>query len=100
MAASDRSGDRRSNNHQVLFKHGFQEKKRFSTEISDYELLKIAQKQKPLSLTMDGVLDALEHFTSYASEKGGDNSNSAIFYLTTILYKNTTLNVKKKLINL
>lgn len=46
---------------------------------------------------MDGVLDALKHIYLLTSEKGGDDLNSANFYLTMFLYKNTSLNVKKKM---
>lgn len=55
--------------------------------------------KKPHSLTMNGVLDASEHFASLRQIRG-DNSNSANFYLTTFLYKNTILDVKKKIENL
>ena len=46
---------------------------------------------------MNGVLYALEHSYLLASEKGGDDTNSTIFYLTIFLYKNRILNVKKKM---
>jgi hypothetical protein len=50
----------------------------------------------PHSLTINGVLDALEHFASHGSEKGVDDSSSVNFYLTVFLYINTILQVKKK----
>jgi hypothetical protein len=46
---------------------------------------------------MDGVLDALKHFCLLCVRKRGGDSNSANFYLTMFLYKNTILNVKKKI---
>jgi hypothetical protein len=52
--------------------------------------------KKPHSLTMDGVLDALKHSCLLYVRKWGGDANLAIFYLTTILYKNTLFIVKKK----
>lgn len=50
---------------------------------------------------MDGVLYALKHYSLLCVRKGGGNdSNSAIFYLSIFLYKNAVLNVKKKIKNL
>ena len=47
---------------------------------------------------MDGVLDALEHsYLLCVRKRGGNDSNSAIFYLSIFLYKNMILNVKKKI---
>jgi hypothetical protein len=48
-------------------------------------------------MTIDGVLDVLKHSYLLCIRNGGDDSNSAIFYLTIFLYKNTVLNVKKKM---
>ena len=49
---------------------------------------------------MNGVLDALKHSYLLASENGGDDLDSTIFYLTVFLYRKTLLNVKKKIKNL
>jgi hypothetical protein len=60
-----------SNNQLVYSSARYDREKRFSTEISDYELWEIVENKNPHSLSMNGFLDALEHFTSCASEKGG-----------------------------
>jgi len=53
--------------------------------------------KKPRYLTIHGVLDALGHLASYASE-GGEDSNSAIFHLWIFLYKNPATKVKEKIL--
>ncbi len=49
---------------------------------------------------MNGVLDALKHSYLLSVRKWGDGSNSAIFYLSILLYRNAISSVKKKIRNL
>ena len=45
---------------------------------------------------MNGALDALKHSYLLYVRQWGDGLNSAIFYLSIFLYRNTIIYVKKK----
>jgi hypothetical protein len=71
IEGSGRNGNVESNIKLVYSSAGYDREKRFTTEISDYELWEIVQNKKSHSLSINGFLEALDHFTSCASDKGG-----------------------------